>query len=101
MAAAAMAAGVPAESLILDEEGDSTQSSARNCGEICRENGFRKLLVVSQYFHNARVKLIFEREGTPCFTVPAHYRELVRERYFLLRETIAFLSYLFRPGSAA
>jgi vancomycin permeability regulator SanA len=93
MAARACALGVPPAALILDEEGKTTYHSARNCGAIARAHGFQRLLVVSQYFHNARVKLIFEREGTPCYTVPAHYRPLLREGYFLLRETIAFPFY--------
>ena len=38
-------------------------------------------------------RLIFEREGTPCYTVPARGRPLVREVYFLLREAVAFPFY--------
>ena len=85
--------------IIRDEEGMNTQASARNCGAFARANGFRKLLIVSQYYHNARVKLMFEREFSPCFTVPAQYRRLAREPYFVFRETFAFIGYLFRPGS--
>ncbi len=93
MAAHARRKGVLEEVLILDENGRNTYASAQSCGEIARKRGFRKLLVVSQYFHNARVKLIFERVGTPCYTVPAPYRPLVREGFFLLREAVAFPFY--------
>ncbi len=85
--------GIPSEALILDEDGYNTYASAISCGKIARERRFEKLLVVSQYFHNARVKLIFEREGTPCYTVPARGPPLFREGYFLFRETIAFPFY--------
>jgi len=93
MAAHARSRNIPQEVLILDEKGSNTYASAQNCGEIARRYGFGKLLVVSQYFHNARVKLIFERVGTPCFTVPATYRPLLREGFFLLREAVAFPFY--------
>jgi vancomycin permeability regulator SanA len=85
---------VPQSCLILDEGGANTLCSAQNSRRIAEEMGFsRKLLVVSQYYHNARVKMVFEREGTVCYTVPAQYRRLAREPYFLLREVIAFPIY--------
>jgi len=93
MAKYAMDRHVPVDRLILDTKGNNTYASAKNCGRLAREMGFKKLLVVSQYFHNARVKLIFEREGTPCYTVPARRRVFLREGYFLFREAIAFPYY--------
>jgi vancomycin permeability regulator SanA len=94
--------GVPAARIILDEEGDNTLLSARNCGRIARQHDFRGLLTVSQFFHCARVKLIFERAGTHCYTVPtclSRWNEgggarLSRENFFLLREALAFPFYL-------
>lgn len=95
--------GVPAARILLDEEGFNTRASALHCGAIARELGFEGLLAVTQYFHCARVKLIFDREGTPCYTVPtcslgkslsrAHGR-LSRESFFLFREAVAFPFYL-------
>ena len=75
--------------------------SARNCGVIAAENGFRGLLTVSQFFHCARIKLIFERAGTHCYTVPtclANWRtkkssRLSREDFFVFREMVAFPFY--------
>ncbi len=93
MAVYAQREGVPREKLILDEGGTDTLASARNCSAIARQRGFRKVLVVSTYFHNARTKMVFERLGTPCLTVPARYRPLVREAFFLFRETVAFPYY--------
>ena len=63
--------GVPLSRIILDENGWNTRQSAVNCGQIARENGFTNVLTVSQSFHCARIKLIFERAGTHCYTVPA------------------------------
>jgi vancomycin permeability regulator SanA len=101
MAAYAQKRGVPLSSMILDENGVTTVASARNCQQIARERGFRGLLTVSQYFHCARVKLIFERAGTHCYTVPTSSsrrqegkgNRLSREDFFLLREAVAFPFY--------
>ena len=94
--------GVPSSRIILDEEGVNTARSAQNCGRIARENGFQTLLTVSQYFHCARVKMIFERNGSFCYTVPTCSNErvkasgaLTRDTYFLLREAVAFPFYFF------
>ncbi len=95
--------GVPASRIILDEQGLNTRASALNAGVIQRQFGFERLLAVTQYFHCARVKLIFDREGTSCYTVPTCSRatastggpaRLSRESFFLLREAIAFPFYL-------
>ena len=95
--------GVPASRIILDEQGVNTRASALNAGVIQRQFGFERLLAVTQYFHCARVKMIFDREGTSCYTVPTCSRasassggpaRLSRESFFLLREAIAFPFYL-------
>ena len=97
--------GVPASRIILDEEGFNTARSAENCAWIAKTNGYSKLLTVSQYFHCARVKMIFERNltrGSTCYTVPTCSNERVkasgalhRDTYFLLREAVAFPFYFF------
>ncbi|MBN1419623.1 MAG: YdcF family protein [Planctomycetes bacterium] len=99
MAAFACARGVPRKAIILDEDGVNTWRSAQNTLAIARERGIRTVLVVSQYFHNARVRLIFERVGLACYTVPAgDRRPLRKEPYFVLRETVAFPFYYFLRG---
>ncbi len=92
--------GVPLSQIFLDEEGTTTVASARNCGRIARQNEFEGLLVVSQYFHCARVKMIFDRAGTKCRTVPTCARQnapprgmLAREGFYLFREAVAFPFY--------
>jgi len=94
--------GIPARRILLDEGGINTAQSAQNCGRIARENGFKTLLTVSQYFHCARVKMIFERNGSHCYTVPTCSNEevkaaggLTRDTFFLLREAVAFPFYFF------
>ena len=99
----AVARGVPEERIFRDDDGYNTLASARNCQKIAGQVGFENLLAVTQYFHCARVKLLFEREGLKCFTVPTSSSlnkrdgedeyvpvKLSREGFFLLREVIAF-----------
>ncbi len=102
----AVARGVPQDRVLRDDEGHNTLASARNCQRIASEVGFKRLLAVTQYFHCARVKLLFERAGLECFTVPTSSSrnprggeddyvpvKLSREGFFLLREVIAFPFY--------
>lgn len=99
----ALGRGVPVSSIIVDESGVNTRASALSVRAIASHFGFEKLLAVTQYFHCARVKLIFDREGAPCYTVPTcslerslpgATRKLSREGFFLLREAVAFPFYL-------
>lgn len=98
MARYAQEHGVPLDRILLDPEGRTTRLSARNCRVIAEDYGFRELLTVTQYFHCARVKLIFEREGMPCFTVPTGSLvgggRLLRGNFYLLREALAYPFYL-------
>lgn len=94
--------GIPASRIILDESGTNTRASAVASRRIAEEAGFRHVLAVTQYFHCARVKMVFEREGLPCSTVPTCSRRtgavpparLSREGFFLFREAVAFPFYL-------
>ncbi|MBI4602717.1 MAG: YdcF family protein [Planctomycetes bacterium] len=95
--------GVPLSRIILDESGANTRGSALGVQRIRERMGLGTLLAVTQYFHCARVKLAFEREGVPCLTVPTCSSRadggptpgrLSREGFFLFREAIAFPFYL-------
>ncbi len=99
----AVGRGVPESRIIVDESGVNTRASALSVGAIQSRLGFGRLLAVTQYFHCARVKLIFDREGTSCSTVPTCSTEkdwrpsparLSREGFFLLREAAAFPFYM-------
>ena len=52
--------------------------------------------MVSHYYHNARAKLAFERQGLTCLTVPAGQAGSLRaQAWSLLRECFAFPAYYF------
>lgn len=95
MAVHAVRHGVPPERIILDTDGTNTFQSALNCGRIAEHYGFQRLLTVSQDWHCARIKLIFERAGTPCYTVPAGAKDSpsIRPSFYLFREIFAYPFY--------
>jgi uncharacterized SAM-binding protein YcdF (DUF218 family) len=64
--------GVPAEAVIVEEEGDSTVYSLSAASEILRRMGLRSCIVVSDGYHIFRVKRILAQEG---FTVYGSPRE--------------------------
>jgi uncharacterized SAM-binding protein YcdF (DUF218 family) len=94
MAEAAIAAGIPANRVLIDEDGRNTRRSAKNCGKILKDRSWSSALIVSHYYHLARCKESFQRRGIRCYTVPAKMtRRLGREPLFLMREGIAYLYY--------
>lgn len=99
MRAIAMGAGVPADAIIEDPDGVSTEATADNVEAMARRHGIRSVLAVSHYHHLPRIKLLFTRRGLPCFTVRADEGEtLLRGTpYYVLRETAA-LSWAFLKG---
>lgn len=95
MRAVAVGAGVPASAIVLDEQGVSTEASVESVGALAERLGIRRVLAVSHYFHLARIKLLAERRGLQCFTVPADEGPtLLRGTpYYVLREAAALAFY--------
>ncbi|WP_050428606.1 YdcF family protein [Chondromyces crocatus] len=95
----ALRAGVPDEAIVLDELGASTEASVTSVGAMAARLGVGRVLAVSHYFHLARIKLLFERSGMRCFTVPADEgATLLRGTpYYVLRE-VAGLAFYFTLG---
>jgi len=95
----AVRAGVPAEAILEDPFGVSTEATADNIEALAGRHGIRTVLAVSHYHHLPRIKLLFTRRGLPCFTVRADEgATLLRGTpYYVLRETAA-LSWAFLKG---
>ena len=71
MRAIALAEGVPAAALVLDERGATTAATVANAAALCRERGWRRVLAVSHDYHLARIRLLAGRAGLSVLTVPA------------------------------
>lgn len=63
--------GVPAESILIDPDGLSTQATVNNTVVIFRRLGIRRVLAVSHFYHLPRIKLAYQRQGFEVYTVPA------------------------------
>jgi uncharacterized SAM-binding protein YcdF (DUF218 family) len=64
--------GVPAEAIVVEDEGASTASSLTAASEILRRMGLRTCIIVSDGYHLFRVKRILRQAG---FTVYGSPRE--------------------------
>jgi len=67
----AIAHGVPASAILIDEYGDNTQNSAINTIAMIKEAGFESVSAVSNFYHLARIKMLYLAEGLDVSTVPA------------------------------
>ncbi len=62
--------GVPAEAIIVENNGDSTVYSLAAASEILRRMGLRSCIVVSDGYHMFRVKRILARDGFTAYGSP-------------------------------
>ncbi|MCY0987050.1 YdcF family protein [Nannocystis sp. ILAH1] len=98
MKARAIAAGVPASAIVLDELGVDTAATVEQTAEWLQQRGVRRVLAVSHYYHQPRVKLLFERAGVLAYTVPATMsRRLLKEPWFVGREVLAYYAAWLSP----
>jgi uncharacterized SAM-binding protein YcdF (DUF218 family) len=57
----AMAAGVPAEAILIDEAATNTQQNAEGVASIARDHGYRSIILVTSPYHQRRASLTFRR----------------------------------------
>lgn len=88
--------GVPANQIIMDNEGINTYASAKNTLQIIRDSNKKSVFVISQYFHLPRARLTLERLGiSPIYSAHANFFKW-RDIYSSLREVAAYISYALR-----
>lgn len=88
--------GVPAAAVYTDSQGVNTFETARATARLVQEKGFKSTILVSQFFHIARLQLAMKKFGVPAAGhVHANYFE-ARDAYSLLREVFAYFEYTFR-----
>jgi uncharacterized SAM-binding protein YcdF (DUF218 family) len=87
----ALEAGVPAEALVLDETGVTSEASLAAVDKLVRERRWDGVLLVSHDAHLARLSLLARAQGVKAHTVPT--RETgpwPKKPLFVLREVAAF-----------
>ncbi|AQR70234.1 hypothetical protein BZG29_19355 [Janthinobacterium sp. LM6] len=88
--------GVPASAIIEDNQGWTTEATARNAAILMREHGWKTAMVATQYFHVPRFRLALTRSGIAVSgNVHAPYFEL-RDLYSVPRETVGYAVYFIR-----
>ncbi len=86
---------VSERAIVVDNNGNNTCLTASNFVEISRKFQFESIVLVSQFYHLSRTKLIFKKFGfEKLSTAHAKYFEW-RDIYSLLREFPAYYKYLF------
>jgi vancomycin permeability regulator SanA len=85
--------------IFLEKNGYSTLATMRNIKDILKENNFKSVVLISHYFHLARIKMFskkIENLGIKVYLYPARSLPLVKENYFIFRENIALIFYFFK-----
>jgi uncharacterized SAM-binding protein YcdF (DUF218 family) len=90
--------GVPPESVIVENEGESTVQSTTTAIEIMRRMGLRSAIVVSDGYHIYRVKRMLQVHGIAAYGSPRKERnaEFFRDHWNYVRQAIGYL--LWRAG---
>ncbi len=89
--------GVPNSAIIVDNAGNNTEQTVRNTARLQPVQHFRSVLVVSQFYHISRTKLLFRQAGfTSVSSASPLYFEW-RDIYSLLREFVAYYHALLFP----
>ncbi|WP_175887750.1 YdcF family protein [Burkholderia contaminans] len=93
-----VARGVPADRIVVDDQGDNTLATAQHTLAYLQAHHVSRVLIVSQYYHLARARLAFERVGIARADISAAYprRFQLRDVYSSWREVPAYAVYAVR-----
>jgi len=92
--------GVPSESVVVENESESTVESVAMASEIMQRMGLRSVIVVSDGYHIFRVKRILQRRGFEVYGSPRKelHAEPLHERWNYVKQAIGYM--LWRAGLA-
>jgi uncharacterized SAM-binding protein YcdF (DUF218 family) len=92
--------GVPAEAIIVENEGQTTVESTAMAAEIMRRMGLRSVIVVSDGYHIYRVKRMLQFRGLSVYGSPRKERtpEGLHEDWNYVKQAIGYM--LWRAGLA-
>lgn len=81
---------VPDTAIIVDNLGNNTRATADNVTKLRDSLHFESIIVVSQYFHITRTKMLFKKRGFQDVNgVSPNYFEF-KDLYSLLREFVGY-----------
>ncbi len=82
--------GIPDSVIIVDNHGNNTLATVKNTLRLKDSLHYKSLLVVSQYFHVTRTKMLFRRRGFSNISSASPRYFEARDIYALLREFAAY-----------
>lgn len=84
--------GIPAESIIVETEGDSTAYSLTAAAEIFRRMSLRSCILVSDGYHIFRAKRILQQQGFTVYGSPREAGEMTirREWWQYFRQAVGY-----------
>lgn len=86
--------GIPPAAIITDNQGDNTLKTVQNTAKLKSNYHIESIIVVSQYYHITRTKMLFRKNGfDKVFGASPEYLEW-RDGYSLIREFVAFYTEL-------
>ena len=81
---------VPDTAIIVDNKGNNTRATVSNVLSLKDSLNYKSLIVVSQYFHLTRTKMLFRKQGmNNVSSVSPNYFE-IRDLYSVFREFVAY-----------
>ena len=85
--------GIPAEAIIVENEGETTVHSIALAGEILRRMGLRSVIVVSDGYHIYRVKKMLESIGLEVYGSPRPERSqgAMHDGWNYVKQAIGYL----------
>lgn len=88
--------GVPPSDILIDNEGNNTYLTALHYQQAAAQHQFKSVIVVSQYFHISRTKMVFRKLGIENVT-GSHARYFAwRDFYSVFREFFGWYGYWVR-----
>jgi len=84
--------GIPAESIIVEDAGETTAYSLSAAAEILKRMGLHSAIVVSDGYHIFRVKSILEQEGFTVYGSPRAPGDggRLREDWLIFRQAVGY-----------
>lgn len=82
--------GVPDSAIIVDNHGNNTLATVENTFRLKDSLHYKSLIIVSQYFHLTRTKMLFRKQHFANISSVSPIYFEPRDTYSLLREFIAY-----------
>jgi vancomycin permeability regulator SanA len=82
--------GVPESQILVDNFGDNTEATVRNTLKMKDSTAFNSLIVVSQYFHATRTKMLYRKHGFKNINSSSPTYFEIRDFYSILREFVGY-----------